>query len=168
MKNPMGNMEQGVEFAHIDAVEPYAALINQKLLVPSNASSGFTLDREFALALMAPFIERIEFDENWYIETNPDVRDAISEGYVPSGHAHYIWHGFYEHRLPYHIDVDEDWYISVYPDVKEAIRLRYYDTAQAHFESAGFREGRLPYADFALHTQTGRSGPRPDQNRITI
>jgi hypothetical protein len=162
----MDNNEHNLELTHVDIVDSYSTLVNQKLLVPSDVSSGFIADRQFVLALMAPMIERIAVDEDWYLANNPDVRKAISQGFVTSGRDHYVWHGYYEHRLPYRIKVDEKWYVSVYPDVKDAIQHKHVNSAQAHFETSGYREGRLPYADFRLRILNPRPGPKANRSRI--
>ncbi len=148
--------EQTLESDKIARLQSYATLINQKILVPSNSSSYFAVEKYYFFEMMIPFIESIDLDERWYLATHPDVREAITRGLVESGQQHYVKHGYYEHRLPYRVLVEEDWYVSAYPDVKEAIERQDFPSAQAHFEMSGFREGRLPFPNFALHARGGR------------
>jgi len=125
-------------------------LVNRKVLVPSSSSDYLAIERFFFMSLMAPLLEQVPLNEIWYLETHPDVREAISRGVVKSAKEHYVWHGYYEHRQPFPIEVEEKWYISSYADVKAAIQRRDFPSGQAHFQASGFREGRLPYPGFSL------------------
>jgi len=127
----------------------YAALRNQGLL--SETGDGhFRVERHFLIALMAKKLDAVKFDEVWYLNKYPDVKDAVRRGTVGSALEHYTLFGYYEHRMPVAIRVNEKWYLEQYPDVVEAIRRGAYKTAQAHFDTYGFREGRMPYANFRL------------------
>lgn len=128
----------------------FGTLLAGRVLVPSSTSNYFAVDQHFVYQLAQPHLQRIPFDEAWYLRTYPDIRAAVSVGTVASAHQHYIRHGYYEHRMPRRIEVDEAWYLANYRDVGEAIARRSYASAQKHFETAGFREGRLPYAGFQL------------------
>jgi FkbH-like protein len=44
--------------------------------------------------------QTIEFDEQWYLLTNPDVARAVADGGFPSGYYHYALHGQIEGRRP--------------------------------------------------------------------
>jgi hypothetical protein len=131
----------------LDAFGSMASLKNQGLLVPEN-DTHFRIERHLLIALLAPRIAKIKFDEAWYLSKNPDVKDFVKRGIVASGREHYIQHGYYEHRMPAAIRVNEKWYIESYSDVAESIRGGIYKNAQAHFDIAGFAEGRLPFANF--------------------
>lgn len=132
-----------------DRIASYATLKNQGLLV-AESETHFRVERHFLIDLMASRLAQIRFDETWYLNKYPDVRDAVRRGSVASGREHYLLHGYFEGRMPTAIAVTEKWYLSAYPDVAEAIRRGVYKTAQAHFDLAGYREGRLPYANFQL------------------
>jgi hypothetical protein len=127
----------------------FAALKNMDLLAPDTATH-FKIEKNLLVSLLAQRIAGIRFDEPWYLTKNPDVRDAVKRGTVPSAKQHYVLHGYYEHRMPAPIQVNEKWYIDAYPDVAKAIQAGIYKSAQAHFDIAGFREGRLPFANFEL------------------
>ncbi|MDE8346536.1 MAG: hypothetical protein POH28_10245 [Acidocella sp.] len=89
-------------------------------------------------------------DEDWYLDTYPDVADAVLKGSFNYAKDHYIEAGYTEGRLPHHVEVDEAWYINEYPDVAAAIRPGAIFSAQKHFEDYGYREGRLPCANWSL------------------
>jgi hypothetical protein len=126
-----------------------ASLKNLGLLVPEG-NTHFRVDRNFFIALMSKKLATIKFDEAWYLNKYPDVKEAVKRGVVPSGREHYLQSGYYEHRMPTAIHVNEKWYLEAYGDVAEAIRAGVYKTGQVHFDLAGFREGRLPFANFQL------------------
>jgi hypothetical protein len=44
--------------------------------------------------------EPLEFDEEWYLQRNPDVAEVVQEGGFKSGLEHYLVHGCNEGRLP--------------------------------------------------------------------
>ena len=49
---------------------------------------------------LKPRLERHPFDENWYLETNPDVAKAARDDPNLTAHLHFIWHGYFEGRTP--------------------------------------------------------------------
>jgi hypothetical protein len=127
----------------------FAALKNQGLLAPEN-NTHFRVERNFLISLIAKRLANIKFDEAWYLNKYPDVKEAVRRGVFPSGREHYVLSGYYEHRMPAAIVVNEKWYLEAYPDVAEAMKAGVYKSGQAHFDLAGFREGRMPYANFQL------------------
>lgn len=100
-------------------------------------------------------LDNVEVDENWYLDTNLDVKAAIKDGLIDSARGHYIKSGYFEDRWPRPIRVDEVWYLKTYPDIAKAIRGNKFESAQEHFELHGFREGRLPYPGWSLFTDAG-------------
>jgi hypothetical protein len=95
----------------------------------------------------------VDVDEAWYLETNPDVAQAVKSGDLTSARAHYMLAGFYEDRWPYRIVVDEPWYEGEYADVKMAIARGSVQSCQDHFNRYGFIEGRLPSMGWSLLTR---------------
>jgi hypothetical protein len=89
-----------------------------------------------------------EFDEQRYLEQNPDVADAIERGEIESAYMHYIGYGYFEGRRGAGPVVDEDWYLAAYPDVAAAVREGGVTSAECHFHSIGGAEGRSPAADY--------------------
>ena len=128
----------------------FGSFVTRRILIPSERTNLVAVDKFFLVSLMKRKVERIHFDEGWYLSKYPDIRQAVEAGKIPSARHHYVADGFYEHRLPYEIIVDAGWYLKQYPDVKAAVDGKQYESAQMHFELSGYREGREPFAEFAL------------------
>ncbi|MGE0419100.1 MAG: glycosyltransferase [Acetobacteraceae bacterium] len=77
------------------------------------------------------------FDPTWYLEQNPDVRDA---GLDPL--RHFVTHGLEERRDPNRW-FDSNWYLQVYPDVAAAGMH-----PLLHYLQAGAAELRNPHPRF--------------------
>ena len=88
-----------------------------------------------------------DFDEDRYLQTNPDVRQAVQRGEIESGHLHYIGYGYFEGRKGGTATVEENWYLQKYPDVAAAIKDGRIRSANDHFNAVGAAEGRSPSAD---------------------
>jgi hypothetical protein len=101
-------------------------------------------------SVLGILLNLVKVDEAWYIETNPDVANAIRAGEIASARTHYCIAGFYENRWPFPIIVDESWYRTEYPDVQTAITRGGVESCQDHFNRYGFLEGRLPSKDWSL------------------
>lgn len=61
----------------------------------------------------------ISFDEQFYLQSNPDVAAAVSRGLVASGQAHFNNFGRFEARNP-NAFFNTSFYLSQYPDVARA------------------------------------------------
>jgi hypothetical protein len=128
----------------------FASLLNKKVVILASSSDYIAVDRYFFNECLRPLIDKIELDEQWYLQKYPDVKQAIAKKIVKSAKEHFVRFGYFEHRLPYRIDVEEDWYLEQYPDIKGAIEKRKFKSGQEHFEASGFREGRIPHPHFEL------------------
>ncbi|WP_426124448.1 glycoside hydrolase family 99-like domain-containing protein [Pararhizobium sp. PWRC1-1] len=84
------------------------------------------------------------FDENWYLETYPDVG---SSKFLPFEHYHRF--GQKENRAPY---VDEEWYARAYPDVKDSGL-----SPAMHYQIYGRHERRKPFESFG--SEAGKNKP---------
>ena len=82
------------------------------------------------------------FSEKWYLETYPDVKEAVEAGIVESGRAHYVSSGIYEGRFPFDMKLDAQNYVTAHEDVGEAIEEGFFASAQDHFREVGYAEGR--------------------------
>lgn len=91
------------------------------------------------------------FDEHGYLESNPDVQEAVRRGDVESGYMHYIGFGYFEGRRGGAFKVDEQSYMRENPDVAVAIKAGLVKTAEDHFYAIGAIEGRSPSADQAVN-----------------
>ena len=88
------------------------------------------------------------FDEQFYVEGNADVAEAVKQGKVKSGREHYEQFGKKENRNP-SIAFDANQYLKENRDVKEAVEKSggtY--TAIDHFLANGDREGRSGNREF--------------------
>lgn len=55
-------------------------------------------------------LENVPFDEDYYLALYPDVMEALKEGSFTNARHHYIEFGYFEDRLPFHVEVDEAFY----------------------------------------------------------
>jgi hypothetical protein len=102
------------------------------------------------LRLLLQFaVAHSDFDEERYLQANPDVRDAVQRGDIESGQVHYIGYGYFEGRRGGVAKVDERRYLREYLDVAAAIRAGKVKSASEHFHLIGAAEGRCPSADQA-------------------
>ena len=93
--------------------------------------------------------EPVQFDEEFYLQENPDVAAAVESGAVESGLAHYNQHGKTEGRDP-NSGFDEVYYLDNNPDVAEAVEDGLIDSGFAHYQQFGAEENRLPSEDHRL------------------
>ncbi|MCD7109650.1 hypothetical protein LRX75_11395 [Rhizobium sp. DKSPLA3] len=83
------------------------------------------------------------FDEDDYLDANPDVRKAVQDGAYKDGLTHFRNVGLKEGRFPGYGSFNWELYLSSHDDLAhfkkesdpEAI-------ARRHFREAGYREGR--------------------------
>ena len=92
--------------------------------------------------LLSLAVARAPFDEDYYLQNNPDVREGLERASIFDRHMHYIAHGYFEGR-PAAIEVDEEWYLEQYPDVAEGISAGRTRSAEAHYREVGEGE-RIP------------------------
>ncbi len=97
--------------------------------------------------LLQTAVAASDFDEEGYLQANPDVREAVQQGEIESGHMHYVGYGYFEGRQGGTAVVEELWYLQQYPDVASAIEEGHISSAADHFNSVGAAEGRSPSAD---------------------
>lgn len=50
--------------------------------------------------LLAPVLASAPFDEDWYLSNYPDIGQAVANGQLESGRAHFLSGGYFEGRLP--------------------------------------------------------------------
>jgi hypothetical protein len=83
------------------------------------------------------------WNEQYYLQVNPDVQDAVTLGTVGSGFVQYYLYGQYEDRpgLEY---FSPDFYLTENPDVQTAINNGTITSAFEHFCDYGQYEGRDP------------------------
>lgn len=92
------------------------------------------------------FMDINNFDEESYLEANPDVKGAIEKGLLKSATEHLIKYGLEEikeGKRKFHPDLDfynEDFYLETHPDVVNALKEGEYDSAFEHFCKYGYNE----------------------------
>lgn len=79
------------------------------------------------------------FNEAWYLENNPDVREAVEQGII-SAWDHFNLYGRFESRAPSPL-FDPEYYLAQNPDVAAAVRAGV-GTAYDHFMQYGINEAR--------------------------
>lgn len=82
------------------------------------------------------------FDSGFYVETNPDIAQAISLGNLQNPFNHFVQSGQFEGRDPSPL-FNTDFYLEENPDVKAAVLSGNF-TAIGHFIAHGQFEGRDP------------------------
>lgn len=96
------------------------------------------VDKDLFVEWLRSVIEKEPFDEEWYLQTYSDVREAVSAGFLKSGHEHYISTGYFEGRLPGLFGFEAGKYIELNPDLHDFTK----DQALQHFIHSGYGEGR--------------------------
>lgn len=90
------------------------------------------------------YISSWDFDEDWYLSSNPDLKEAIPSSTFKSGWHHFINVGYFEGRSPTEPTVDNEWYMTRYEDVATAILDGVFSSAREHYVKLGRAEGRVP------------------------
>lgn len=109
----------------------------EKLLRFQNPDTTVPTDQINGLAI-AQF-----FDEDFYLNQNPDVAAAVRDGAFTSGYQHYLFFGFTEGRDP-SVLFNEEYYFSTHNDVEQAVNAGAFESGIAHFVIFGQAEGRAP------------------------
>ena len=94
-----------------------------------------------------------DFDERYYLDTNPDIVQSIAAGHYPDGRAHYLEHGRAEGRRgvppaarpaqPIPSGFDEAWYLENNPDIAQAVAAGALGSGYEHWIANGRAEGRI-------------------------
>jgi hypothetical protein len=118
------------------------------LIKPKTVKGETRADMSYAevQTMIRTLLTVVEVDEAFYLARYPDVAQGISQGTIRSAQEHFTDHGYFEGRLPYHIDVDEAWYLKIHADVAQTIVDGEYASGQDHFSGPGYSEGRAPFA----------------------
>jgi hypothetical protein len=125
-------------------VPPYGALLN-RFGAENDPDSSITIPLPLFQLLLQFALTTANFDEDAYLAANPDVADAVRDGVLESGYAHFIAFGFFENRKGV-IDFDEEWYLANNADVASAVKVGTVESGIHHFYGTGAIEGRSPNA----------------------
>lgn len=98
--------------------------------------------REGMVQLIQKFLDDVEVDESWYLETYPDVSEAVAAGACLDALTHYRTFGYFEGRLPSLHGFNPLQYLDKNPDLKQPLGGKGPNALQDHFIQYGYREGR--------------------------
>lgn len=86
------------------------------------------------------------FDENFYLSSNPDVREAVTAKIFSSGLQHFQLAGLAEGRVQVSPYYNEQLYLRNYLDVAVGIAAGGFESGLQHYMQYGEKEGRSPGA----------------------
>lgn len=104
--------------------------------------SELIVSRHGLTQLLLSALQQVDVDEGWYLETYPDVRQAIDDGSFPDALTHYRTFGYFEGRLPALIAFNPLRYLDRNPDLEQPLGGKGSDAILEHFLRHGYREGR--------------------------
>lgn len=129
-------------------VPPYRVIARELGLNGSGTDSrdvGWTNDT-FLRYLLEQIVFQLPFNEDAYLNANPDVADAIKKGTGLSPHEHYARYGYFEEREGAGPKFDEAFYLRSNPDVAAAVKEGAWSSGWAHYRADGMFEWRSPSA----------------------
>ena len=94
--------------------------------------------------LLSEMLRHLPFDEQLYLDNNPDVAAAVATGQWPDGRSHFAASGYFEGRWGAASNFSEAWYLEQYPDVREAVADGTWDSGEQHYFTVGIYEWRCP------------------------
>ena len=94
--------------------------------------------------LLSVMLRNLPFDEQLYLDNNPDVAAAVENGEWPDGRSHFAASGYFEGRWGGASQFSEAWYLDQYPDVREAVEDGTWDSGEQHYFTVGIHEWRCP------------------------
>jgi hypothetical protein len=97
-------------------------------------------------ALLEVAVSTLPFDQEFYLSTYPDLRDAFLSDRVTDLKSHFIGEGYLEGRFGAKPDVDEEFYRDTYPDIAAAIARGEVESGLDHYVRSGALEGRFANA----------------------
>jgi|GEM_PF-2803639 len=109
-----------------------------------NRDQPLAMDREAFERFIRSLLPFFDFDEEWYLATYPDVKEALAEKRFQSAWEHFLGFGYFEGRLPGMKGFDPKRYVESYADLNhlgnspDLVRV-----ATDHYLSWGYREGRV-------------------------
>lgn len=125
-------------------------------LVDLIGGGNVTVSAKFLRILIAELLKTVEFDQDWYARTNPDVEGARLAGDIKSLHEHFLATGYFEGRLPHKLPFDPQFYRRHYRDIAETFPASDPEGMEDHFLSTGFFEGRAGTADMLAEAEYWR------------
>jgi hypothetical protein len=124
---------------------PFETLRSEVKITTVKGELMVSCSYELFVQLIRRMIADVPVAEEWYLESYPDIADAVHQGVVATAKAHFVHDGYFEGRLPFPIIIDEKYYLTNNPDVTDQVRKGDVVSGQQHFNENGYREGRLPF-----------------------
>jgi hypothetical protein len=94
-------------------------------------------------ALLVVAVSTLPFDQEFYLSTYPDIRDAFQSEDITDLKLHFIEEGYLEGRFGAKPDVDEEFYRDTYPDIAAAVARGEVESCLDHYVRSGAAEGRF-------------------------
>ncbi len=107
--------------------------------------------------LLSQVLRAGPFDEQAYLDNNPDVAASVQRGEWASGQEHFAAVGYFEGRWFGLGNFSEAWYLQTYPDVREAVEAKLWESGERHYYAAGMFEWRSPSAEAAADIELWRN-----------
>ncbi len=108
------------------------------------AGTGWISDK-FLRFLLEKIVAQLPFNEEAYLNANPDVASAIPSG-GPKAHEHYCMYGYFEEREGAGPTFDEAYYLRHNQDVAAAVKTGQWTSGYQHYRQDGMYEWRSPSA----------------------
>jgi hypothetical protein len=123
-------------------------LLNTLRLSPDRLNAGIkaAIPLSALRAFLCAILASTRFDQEFYLETYPDLRSSFEAGNIADLRRHFIEVGYFEGRLGARPEFDEKYYLESYPDVAIAIASGSVRSALDHYVRAGAIEGRFASA----------------------
>ena len=112
----------------------------------SEATGAGWLSDEFLRFLMEKIVMQLPFNEEAYLNANPDVATAIRKGDELGAHEHFARFGFFEEREGAGPEFDEAYYLKHNKDVAAAVKSGEWTSGWQHYHREGMFEWRSPSA----------------------
>ncbi len=126
----------------LDMICSYLGVDERALREPNGETVAVKVDLLRLLLELAA--SALPFNADWYVEANPDIKEAFTDGKITDLREHFFSTGFFEGRLGEPDEINEDWYLMQYADVRRALRSGRVESALQHYETVGKREWRSP------------------------
>jgi hypothetical protein len=88
------------------------------------------------------------FDEAFYLNSNPEIKQAVQAGIIKSGLDHFIQYGLKEKRVNVSPFYNEEFYLQTNPAVAQAVKDGNFASGLDHFIQFGETEARSPSSLF--------------------
>ena len=138
-------------------IAPYSMMKSVMSVTTKEGQARIDMPLEVFARIFELALRQTGFDEAGYLDRNPDVAKALSNGQIKSAIGHFARNGYFENRPTTPPAVDTSWYLKEYPDVAKSIQQGKLKSANEHWGHNGFYEGRAPSSQLAQEVGGWRS-----------